>query len=185
MKRTIRLTESELRGMINEAVKGALNEIGDTKRGQFMLGRAAARKYPKDSNVTDDALKRRQKPWSVDDKFGKGWERQRDIMNGLNGATSKMKFDYEVAENEDMDALGRKFIDFIEDYNGGTMMQAAVEYESGNAIGKPESAFPYILNEFEDVVLGYDCSPKMKKALKQAYNHWWFYAEKELMPEED
>ena len=26
MKRTIRLTESELRGMINEAVKGALNE---------------------------------------------------------------------------------------------------------------------------------------------------------------
>lgn len=47
MKQTYRLTESELRDMIAETVKNALNEIGDTKRGQFALnavrGRAAAR----------------------------------------------------------------------------------------------------------------------------------------------
>ncbi len=46
-KKTIRLTESDLHRIIKEAVVGVLNEIGDTKHGQFALnavsGRAVAR----------------------------------------------------------------------------------------------------------------------------------------------
>lgn len=43
MKQTIRLTESELRSMIKSTISEALNEIGDTPKGQYMIGRAKAR----------------------------------------------------------------------------------------------------------------------------------------------
>ena len=39
MKQTIKLTESQLHDIIAESVKRCLNEIGDTRRGQYMLGR--------------------------------------------------------------------------------------------------------------------------------------------------
>jgi len=39
MKQTIKLTESQLHDIIVESVKKCLNEIGDTRRGQYMLGR--------------------------------------------------------------------------------------------------------------------------------------------------
>lgn len=44
MKQTIRLTESDLHKIIKESVNRILNEIGDTNRGQYMLGALAARK---------------------------------------------------------------------------------------------------------------------------------------------
>lgn len=43
MKRTIRLNEFELKRIISESVKKTINEVGDTPKGQYMLGRAAAR----------------------------------------------------------------------------------------------------------------------------------------------
>ena len=43
MKKTIKLNESELKRMIAESVKKSINEVGDTPKGQYMLGRAAAR----------------------------------------------------------------------------------------------------------------------------------------------
>lgn len=45
MKRTIKLTESDLHRIILESVKMAINEIGDTPDGQYDLGRAAGRRY--------------------------------------------------------------------------------------------------------------------------------------------
>ena len=42
-KKVIRLTESDLYLMLEEAVKEALNEIGDTFRGQYMMGSASGR----------------------------------------------------------------------------------------------------------------------------------------------
>ena len=39
MKQIIKLTESQLHDMIIESVKECLNEIGDTRRGQYMMGR--------------------------------------------------------------------------------------------------------------------------------------------------
>lgn len=42
-KRIVRLTESDLHQIISESVNQILNEIGDTRAGQYMLGRLAAR----------------------------------------------------------------------------------------------------------------------------------------------
>lgn len=59
MKRTIRLTESDLHRIILESVKMAINEIGDTSDGQYDLGRAAGRRYWRSitSDTQDDALR--------------------------------------------------------------------------------------------------------------------------------
>ena len=54
MKQTIRLTESKLRGMIQEAVNEALNEYGDTPLGQYNIGRAVARR--KDMGMDPHAM---------------------------------------------------------------------------------------------------------------------------------
>ena len=43
-KKLIRLTESDLHRIVKESVKKIINEIGDTNRGQYMLGRLAAKK---------------------------------------------------------------------------------------------------------------------------------------------
>lgn len=45
MKQVIRLNESQLRQIVKESVKMLLNEYGETERGQYMLGRLAARKW--------------------------------------------------------------------------------------------------------------------------------------------
>lgn len=47
MKKVIRLTEKDLHNIIKESVNNALNEIGDTDKGQFALGRLAQRNYDK------------------------------------------------------------------------------------------------------------------------------------------
>ena len=43
-KKLIRLTENDLHRIVKESVNRILNEIGDTERGQYMLGRLAGRK---------------------------------------------------------------------------------------------------------------------------------------------
>ena len=43
-KKLIRLTENDLHKIVKESVKKIINEIGDTNRGQYMLGRLAAKK---------------------------------------------------------------------------------------------------------------------------------------------
>ena len=43
MKRTIRLTESDLHRIVMESVQQVINEIGDTPKGQYMLGRLQGR----------------------------------------------------------------------------------------------------------------------------------------------
>lgn len=53
MKRTIRLTESDLHRIVIESVKQAINEIGDTDEGQYDLGRAAARRYWRSTQEND------------------------------------------------------------------------------------------------------------------------------------
>ena len=84
-----------------------------------------------------------------------------------------------------MDKLGRNFINFIEKYNGGVLLQKIVDYESGNETGSPQSPLDEIIPYFEEEVLGYECTPEIKKAIERAYNQWWFYAQDELMPDEE
>lgn len=43
MKKTIRLSESDLHRVIMESVQQVINEIGDTPKGQYMLGRLQGR----------------------------------------------------------------------------------------------------------------------------------------------
>lgn len=45
MKRVIRLNESELHRIISETANRFINEIGDTRRGQYMLGKLWRKKY--------------------------------------------------------------------------------------------------------------------------------------------
>ena len=49
-KKLIRLTEQDLHRIVNESVNKVLNEIGNTNRGQYMLGRLAGRKYANNHN---------------------------------------------------------------------------------------------------------------------------------------
>lgn len=54
MKQVIRLTESDLHRMIKESVKEVLNEIGDTEKGQYMLGRLQARQQARHGHETGE-----------------------------------------------------------------------------------------------------------------------------------
>ena len=176
MKRTIRLKESELKKIIDESVRRVLKESGDTKRGSYLMGRAAQRDlrrgYMSNFNDKDDKA-------SNKDAFNQGMEDQWDMLDNR-----RLKSNYDTYKMEDMDELGRKFIDFIEKYDGGALMDTVVDYESGNQTGKKESPLKEIIPYFEEKVLGYDCTPDMIDAIRRAYNQWWFYAEDQLMPYE-
>ena len=50
MKKKIKLTEAQLHKVLTESVKKILKEIGDTPKGQYMLGRLAGR-YTNDRNA--------------------------------------------------------------------------------------------------------------------------------------
>ena len=96
MKRITRLTESDLHRIVKESVNKVLNEIGNTNRGQYMLGRLAGRKYAKNHNVNgydeagkiaDYARKQRQYP-SVYNPYTSGYD------DGFNGNDGKDRYDY-------------------------------------------------------------------------------------------
>ena len=174
MKRTIKLKESELKKIIDESVRRVLKESGDTKRGSYLMGRAGQRDLRRGymSNFIDKDDKASHK-----DAFNQGMKDQWDMRD-----ISRLKSNYDTYKMEDMDELGRKFIDFIEKYDGGALMDTVVDYESGNQTGKKESPLKEIIPYFEEKVLGYDCTPDMIDAIRRAYNQWWFYAEDQLMP---
>lgn len=87
--------------------------------------------------------------------------------------------------NDDVDNIvanekvGRQFIDFIEKYHGGVLMELIVDYETGNQTGTPCSPLPTLISEFEDAY-GIEVTPEMKKEITRQYNEWWHYAEPEL-----
>ena len=53
MKQMIRITEGQLHRIIDESVRKVINEIGDTKRGSYMLGRLANRSVGNYSDLGD------------------------------------------------------------------------------------------------------------------------------------
>lgn len=95
MRRVIRLTESDLHRIVAESVKQAINEIGDSPKGQYALGQAAGRRYVMANNEepgsdeywNNDTIgldierhaKRRKgyhsnTPFGWDDEFGRGFD---------------------------------------------------------------------------------------------------------------
>ena len=188
MKNTIRLTEGDLHRIIKESVNRVLNEIGDTKRGQYMLGRTLKRASDRDDFLTKrDVWDRQSDTGGTAFQYGYNDQEEygKDLENGDIGVRVDMNHKYDSFRTSDMDNLGRKFINFIEKHDGGSLMQTIVDYESGNETGTPCSPLPTIIPEFEDAVLGQKCTPEMKQAIKRAYNEWWHYAQDELMPDED
>ena len=180
-KNIIRLTENKLKKVISESVRKVLNEIGDTNRGQYMLGRLH-RKHNTDANylsgVDSQARKYNKGNWDV---FDQGYNDE-GISNSLDRSNA-IRRNYGTYKMEDMDKVGRKFIEFIE--SNDSSLQLIVDYMSGNQNGKKYSSpLPELIPQFEEDVLGYECSNEMKKAIEKAFNEWWYYAESELMPEE-
>ena len=91
-KKLIRLTEQDLHWIVRESVETALNEIGDTQKGQYMLGRLRAR-YVDDgigigSDVENVAYKGYKSKTPVleqdrmNDAYRNGFKTQRNAMNG-------------------------------------------------------------------------------------------------------
>lgn len=180
-KKIIRLTESQLKRVISESIKKMLNEIGDTNRGQYMLGRLH-RRHNTDadylSGVDSQARKFNKGNWEV---FDQGYNDE-GISNALDKSNT-IRRNYGVYKMNDMDKVGRKFIEFIE--KNDLALQLIVDYMSGNQNGtKYSSPLPELIPQFEDEALGYECSNEMKKAIEKAFNEWWYYAESQLMPEE-
>lgn len=55
-KRTVRLTESDLHNIIKESVNKVLNEIGDTRKGRYKMGRVMGRQINKGTQNDDDII---------------------------------------------------------------------------------------------------------------------------------
>ena len=73
-----RHTESQLHSIIKESVNKILNEIGDTNRRQYMLGRVGSRASNREYNYTmNDAIDKRTKDYEVIDN-GQNDEKQAD-----------------------------------------------------------------------------------------------------------
>lgn len=116
MKKLIRLTEGELHKIINNSVKRAINEIGDTKRGKDAIsqvqGRAAARATfdPSHANqyqkIHDDAKKRL-----------KGYENGKEFQKGFQKGMMKPKAtNVREAKNDDIEnGIEGQYDDYLDD----------------------------------------------------------------------
>lgn len=190
LKKDKAILESLTRKYGRRNVEKSINESGDTHRGQYMLGRLANRQSERGERSTAHDKAYTMAGNNYSDDYIQGFDDEAKYRRNADSTWSRdnynrIKFNYDTKEMQDMDELGKKFINFIEKYEGGMLLQTIVDYESGNETGEPQSPLGEIIPYFEEEVLGYECSPKMKKAIKSAYNQWWFYAEAMLMPEED
>lgn len=88
MRQRVRLTESQLRGMIQEAIDEALNEIGDTDYGQYMLGRLYKRKYDPKETIKDYALDK-----TADKNYSPAF---------MNGYTDQMRLQHAIDDDKPM-----------------------------------------------------------------------------------
>jgi hypothetical protein len=173
MKQRIRLTESKLRNLISESVRHCLNEIGDTHRGQYALGRVYGRK--------------RNDKFENDRYQDMSWERrnQDDMADFVDGVHHQhvnnphtIKFNSDVMAMRDNDELRTKFINWM--VSDGVAMQQVVDYYQGN----DKSGRMNTIHAFEDEVLGYDLQPRQVEEIKKELNSWWYYAGGQLEDED-
>lgn len=78
--------------------------------------------------------------------------------------------------------VGKQFINFIEKYHGGALIQTIVDFETGNETGTPISPLPTLIPEFADAY-GIEITPEIRKEITRQYNQWWHYAEPQLVDE--
>ena len=102
-KNTIKINESQLKKIVSESLKNIVNEIGDTVNGQYMIGRAAARRAAQGAN----------------------WRKKADSLNG-----SPFHSNTQQAMNNkasDLSLQGNK----IYSYGAGSMGNSINNYQPG------------------------------------------------------
>ena len=109
MKQTINLRESELRRMIAESVKSVLNEIGDTDKGQDVLGQVYGRALRRAQMLGDKGAEARRLRKIAQDEKDKAYS-EGEKHNLFTGVFSK--FDNAIntgyAKAENNEAINRK-----------------------------------------------------------------------------
>ena len=102
-KKLIRLTETDLHRIVKESVNKVLNEIGDTPKGQFMLGAAIGRKHKKDGYyaavpMNDYAEKKRMDSYNPKDV-----EEDPNFQNDLDVGFNQGYLGYAMPDKFDLD----------------------------------------------------------------------------------
>lgn len=158
----------------NGMTENKLNEIGDTSRGQYMLGRLDARnRMEREDNpdgrhgaykgaAEDTAMKNWKDDPTLEPSFDKGYG---DEHYGRDNRFKKGQ--YNMRAMNDRDSLQTKFVNFLQ--RDDRMLQLVQEYES-----EGKDAFNEVMDAFEEK-LGYTLTDKSRKACKKAYNAWWYY----------
>lgn len=136
MKRTIRLTESDLHRIIRRAVNEvmAINEYGDTPKGQYMLGRLYQRQNQDKSlsgqNTADNTLnyaydqRKSQNPnksyWNNSyDAFTAGMNNQRELQNAQSNVANQGANCARQQSQQDLDqGVQNARNNIAKDYNG-------------------------------------------------------------------
>ena len=139
MRKIIKLNESDLHKIIAETVKSAINEIGDTDKGQYALGAASARR----SKRADDALKNKDtdKYWDefkqserINKHARRKYEQPRNHENFPDSKEFNRGWDEYMAKNESrlhriIDESVKMAINEIGDTDEG-------QYDLGRAAGR-------------------------------------------------
>ena len=122
MKQTIRLTESELRSMIKSTISEALNEIGDTPYGRYMIGRTARRAQEYD----DDTVKKQ------------AWEKYYGMQHNDNNNGTSTASDWSQGYNDQTDLQGS--VNSLEYYQSPEAKTWGVDYKAPAAEKDVENA---------------------------------------------
>lgn len=158
----IRLTENKLKQIIRESVKSVLNEVGDSKRGRFMLGRVLARAQERGDLDTIKNVNDRVDTKDIGVKFNHKDPLHVGYMNQSHGIKpSTIKANYDAYKEADLDELKDEFNQFSDEYR--------------NVYGDFDVPLEDIIHDFEEQVLGYKCTPEMIDVLtpKPFPHEWW------------
>lgn len=180
MTKTIKINEKRLHNIIQNCVKETLKE-----------------NFEDDYNKASDNYKRHCWGFELKNKDGECSSRKNHYRKGIKLSETKLNnivrksvkkvlnenFDDDVNNMVENEKVGRQFIDFIEKYHDGVLMQTIVDYETGNETGEPTSPLPTLIPEFEEAY-GIECTTEMKKEIKRQYNQWWYYAQSQLVDNE-
>lgn len=140
MRKSIKLTRAGLREVIKESVGAILSESGDTKRGQYMLGRLLGRAHSRgDSEMAGRIKEKMSGDFDRDDPAWWGYKNQTSTPDAI-------QWNYKMYRDSDMDKLVSDFQRFSEQdkyrYNGTRALKVPIED---------------IIQDFEDEVLGHEC----------------------------
>jgi hypothetical protein len=137
----IKLTESTLRNLIQESIKEALNEIGNTEASQYMLGRDASRQLNKgkDASVAFSRMSKTDKT-----PFGDGFNAQKRTNNGLNGLEQT---GFNRYNDRNLHQLADSFYGWMFDFNDEPK-QIVLDYLKYN----DENSFDEIVNQYQEEI---------------------------------